>query len=54
MEAYNESIYFDRALFAHNICGFIAFAQANIAAGILTQAELAAIEVGLKYVLEEW
>lgn len=54
MEAYNESIHFDRAFFAQDIAGSIAFARANIATGILTKDEFAAIEKGLKEVLEEW
>jgi argininosuccinate lyase len=54
MEAYNESIHFDRAFYAQDIAGSIAFARANIATGILTQSEFAAIEKGLKEVLEEW
>ncbi|MCJ1256896.1 argininosuccinate lyase [Lignoscripta atroalba] len=54
MMAYNESIHFDRAFFAQDIAGSIAFARANIATGILTQDEFAAIEKGFDQVLEEW
>ncbi|ODH26009.1 argininosuccinate lyase [Paracoccidioides brasiliensis] len=54
MVAYNESIYFDRAFYAQDIAGSIAFARANIATGILTKDEFASIENGLKQVLEEW
>jgi argininosuccinate lyase len=54
MEAYNESIHFDRAFYAQDIAGSIAFARANVGTGILTQAEFAAIEKGLKEILEEW
>jgi argininosuccinate lyase len=54
MEAYNESIHFDRAFYAQDIAGSIAFARANIATGILTKDEFATIERGLKEVLEEW
>ena len=54
MVAYNESIYFDRAFFAQDIAGSIAFARANIATGILTQDEFLTIEKGLNQVLEEW
>ena len=54
MIAYNESIYFDRAFFAQDIAGSIAFARANVATGILTHEEFAAIERGLGQVLEEW
>lgn len=54
MEAYNESIYFDRAFYAQDIAGSVAFARANIATGILTKDEFAAIEKGLSQILEEW
>lgn len=54
MMAYNESIHFDRAFFAQDIAGSIAFARANIATGILTQGEFTTIERGLNQVLEEW
>ena len=54
MEAYNESLFFDRAFFAQDIAGSIAFARANVATGILTQPEFAAIGKGLDKVLEEW
>jgi argininosuccinate lyase len=54
MTTYNESIYFDRAFYAQDIAGSIAFARANVATGILTQAEFEAIERGLRQVLEEW
>jgi argininosuccinate lyase len=54
MVAYNESIYFDRAFFAQDIAGSIAFARANVATGILTHNEFVAIEKGLRQILEEW
>lgn len=54
MMAYNESIHFDRAFYAQDIAGSIAFARANIATGILTKHEFAAIEKGLHQVSEEW
>lgn len=54
MISYNESIHFDRAFYAQDIAGSIAFARANIATGILTQDEFATIEKGLNQVLEEW
>lgn len=54
MVSYNESIYFDRAFYAQDIAGSIAFARANVKTGILTQEEFEAIEGGLKQVLEEW
>jgi argininosuccinate lyase len=54
MTAYNESIYFDRAFYAQDIAGSIAFARANVKTGILTQDEFNAIEKGLNQVLKEW
>jgi argininosuccinate lyase len=54
MTAYNESIYFDRAFYAQDIAGSIAFARANVKTGILTQDEFSAIERGLTQVLKEW
>lgn len=54
MEAYNESLSFDRAFFAQDIAGSIAFARANVKTGILTQHEFETIQKGLQQVLEEW
>ncbi|EEP76449.1 argininosuccinate lyase [Uncinocarpus reesii 1704] len=54
MVAYNESIYFDRAFYAQDIAGSIAFARANVATGILTQAEFEAIEKGFAQIRGEW
>lgn len=54
MVAYNESIYFDRAIYAQDIRGSIAYARANSKIGILTAEEFAAIEEGFGRVLEEW
>ncbi|EFW21655.1 argininosuccinate lyase [Coccidioides posadasii str. Silveira] len=54
MVAYNESIYFDRAFYAQDIAGSIAFARANVATGILSQAEFEAIEKGLNQIRGEW
>ncbi|KAI9770737.1 MAG: argininosuccinate lyase [Geoglossum simile] len=54
MMAYNESLRFDRAFFAQDIAGSIAFARANIATGILTQDEFTTIEKGLNQVRDEW
>jgi len=54
MVQYNESIYFDRAFYAQDIAGSIAYARANIATGILTQAEFKKIEQGLLEVKTEW
>jgi argininosuccinate lyase len=54
MDQYNESLSFDRVLYAQDIQGSIAYARANIKTGILTQEEFEKIEVGLKQVLWEW
>ncbi|EZF28108.1 hypothetical protein H101_08210, partial [Trichophyton interdigitale H6] len=54
MVTYNESINFDKAFYAQDIKGSIAFARANVGTGILTQEEFAAIEKGLNQVLQEW
>ena len=54
MVSYNESIYFDRAIYAQDIQGSIAYARANSKVGILTQAEFSAIEQGFRQILDEW
>lgn len=54
MVQYNESIYFDRAFHAQDIAGSIAYARANTATGILTEAEFNKIEAGLLEVKKEW
>lgn len=54
MVQYNESIHFDRALFAQDITGSIAFARANAKAGIITQDEFSKLEQGLLAVKKEW
>jgi argininosuccinate lyase len=54
MVAYNESIYFDRAIYAQDIQGSVAYARANSKIGILTSEEFSAIEKGFEQVLEEW
>lgn len=54
MVSYNESIYFDRAIYAQDIRGSIAYARANAKIGILTQDEFLAIEKGFGQVLSEW
>lgn len=54
MVSYNESIYFDRAIYAQDIRGSIAYARANSKIGILTQDEFQAIEKGFAQVLSEW
>ncbi|KAJ9612444.1 argininosuccinate lyase [Cladophialophora chaetospira] len=54
MVSYNESIYFDRAIYAQDIKGSVAYARANTKIGILTQDEFNAIEKGFAEVLWEW
>jgi argininosuccinate lyase len=54
MVAYNESIYFDRAIYAQDIRGSIAYTRSNSKIGILTQEEFPAIEKGFKQVEAEW
>ena len=54
MTQYNESIYFDRAFYAQDLRGSIAFARANVATGILKQSEFEEIERGLNLIMTEW
>ncbi|KAL9622412.1 MAG: hypothetical protein Q9160_003256 [Pyrenula sp. 1 TL-2023] len=54
MDQYNESLSFDRVLYAQDIKGSIAYARANTKTGILTQQEFEKLEEGLKEVLKEW
>ena len=54
MVEYNQSIYYDRAFYAQDIAGSIAWARANHEVGILSAEEFSAIEEGLKKVEEEW
>lgn len=54
MVTYNESLPFDRIIYAQDIRGSIAYARANSKIGILTPEEFAAIEKGFQQVLKEW
>ena len=54
MVEYNQSIYYDRAFYAEDIAGSIAWARANQKAGILSAEEFSTIENGLKEVEGEW
>ncbi|KAK1760138.1 argininosuccinate lyase [Echria macrotheca] len=54
MVQYNESIYFDRALYKQDILGSIAFARANAKSGIISKDEFQKIEKGLLEVMKEW
>lgn len=54
MFQYNESLSFDRRMYAQDIRGSIAYARANSKIGILTADEFAKIETGFQTVLKEW
>ena len=54
MVSYNESIHYDRIIFAQDISGSVAYARANLDLGLLTRDEFAAIEHGFEQILEEW
>lgn len=54
MMKYNASIYYDRAFFAQDLLGSIAYARANVKTGILTQDEFVKIQQGLLAVKKEW
>ena len=54
MVSYNESIPYDRILYAQDIAGSVAWARANHQRGILTATELHAIEKGFETVFREW
>ena len=54
MIAYNESLPYDRVLYAQDIAGSIAWARANHHRGILTADEFTSIEKGFQTVLKEW
>lgn len=54
MDQYNESLSIDRAFYAQDIKGSIAYARANVKTGILTQEEFEVIERGLWDIFKEW
>lgn len=54
MRALNDSIHFDRALYAVDIAGSIAYAYALARAGIITDHEAQQLEQGLEKVLKEF
>ena len=54
MITYNESIHMDKAIYAQDIRGSIAYARANSKIGILTTDEFSHIEKGFQQVLSEW
>jgi argininosuccinate lyase len=54
MVTYNESLPFDKVIYAQDIRGSVAYARANTEIGILTSSEFNAIEKGFKQILKEW
>ncbi|KAL8770340.1 MAG: hypothetical protein Q9209_003976 [Squamulea sp. 1 TL-2023] len=54
MEAYNESLSLDKAFYAEDIDGSIAWARANKNAEILTDKEFKEIQRGFEMVRKEW
>jgi argininosuccinate lyase len=54
MEKFNESLSFDKRMWAQDLKGSMAFAKANVATGILTQRECDQIVQGLEQVYKEW
>jgi len=54
MEKFNESLSFDKRMWSQDLKGSVAYAKANVMAGILTQEEGDQIVAGLELVMEEW
>jgi argininosuccinate lyase len=54
MEKFNESLSFDKRMWAQDLKGSMAFAKANVTTGILTQQECDQIVQGLEQVYKEW
>jgi len=54
MMKYNASIHYDRAFYAQDIAGSIAYARANKNIGILKPEEFEKIERGLRQIEQEW
>ncbi|KAJ2448606.1 argininosuccinate lyase [Coemansia sp. RSA 2336] len=54
MEAFNESIHFDRRMYAADIQGSQAYAKALLKKGILTEDEQQTLDKGLESVRQEW
>lgn len=54
MEKFNESLWFDKRMWAQDIRGSIAYAKSIAKVGIITQAEADMIVGGLEKVQEEW
>ncbi|KAK4688909.1 argininosuccinate lyase, partial [Tremellales sp. Uapishka_1] len=54
MHEFNQSLKYDKRMYAADVKGSIAFSKALLKAGIVTEAEQAEIERGLKQVEQEW
>lgn len=54
MVSYNESIYYDRAFYAQDIRGSVAWARANHANALLSDHEFSEIQRGFEQVAKEW
>lgn len=54
MHQYNQSLAYDKRMYAADVKGSIAFSKALQKAGIVSSDEQAEIERGLRVVEEEW
>ena len=54
MHEFNQSLKYDKRMYAADITGSIAFSKALLKAGILTQHEQDRIETGLSQISIEW
>lgn len=54
MQAYNDSLPFDKVFWRQDIKGSIAFARANSKCGVITEQEFKQIQLGLQQVGKEW
>lgn len=54
MQAYNDSLPFDKVFWRQDIAGSIAYARANSRCGVITDEEFKKIEEGFQQVANEW
>jgi len=54
MQAYNDSLPFDKVFWRQDIEGSIAYARANSKCGVITEQEFEQIQDGLQQVGKEW
>jgi argininosuccinate lyase len=54
MNAFNQSLHYDKRMYAVDIQGSIAYAKALALGGILTNDECQKMITGLNAVLQEW